>query len=396
MRYPFESAGRGGTSWIAHKNEGKSLYERGKYQEALNSYKAALEPSLEAPRQERQILLSNIVACRLKLGGSTQAAEAVEDAKNCVDLNPQWAKGHVRLASAYIALGGHSNDACNELQTALRLDPGNSLARQMLVRELRRDHAAASAAAPSGVDDGDYPHDPPLNPEYTPTHQDGGQPHTVRFDDDPIDDSLSFSDRISFYLSRVGDWYNTRSDDAKLMLKVLGVILLLYVAFGGRFGLENMFATNNSPRRGHYGQGNIYDQYRQRDTRSSTGSTYDRHDGYRASTTGRSTYSQGGHNSYGGTYNDYSYGNGGGYYGGGYGGGYSMGLDSLPSLAILLGVAYICHRNGINPLHAMFMMNMMGGRRRRRFGYGMGGMGMGGGGFGYGGRMRYGGRRGRW
>ena len=50
-----------------------------------------------------------------------QAEAAVNDAKQCIALNPQWAKGHVRLASAYIAQGGHSNDACNSLQTALTI-----------------------------------------------------------------------------------------------------------------------------------------------------------------------------------------------------------------------------------------------------------------------------------
>jgi hypothetical protein len=49
----------------------------------------------------------------------------------------------------------------------------------------------------------------------------------------------------------------------------------------------------------------------------------------------------------------------------------------------LLGIVYLCHCNGINPLQAMMMMNMMNAARRGGMGYGgMGYRGMGG--------MRYG------
>jgi len=72
-----------------------------------------------------------------------QAEAAVATAKKCIVLNDQWAKEHVRLASAYIALGlnGNSNDACNALKRALQLEARNPTARDMLIRVLRsRDH----------------------------------------------------------------------------------------------------------------------------------------------------------------------------------------------------------------------------------------------------------------
>jgi hypothetical protein len=387
MRYPFESS-EGPTSWTAHKNKGKQCYDRDEYEEALECYDRALNPVLEAPRQERQILLSNMVACRLKIGGPAQATAAVENAKKCVQLNPSWAKGHVRLASAYIALGDHSNDACNELQTALRLDSGNSLARQMLMRELRRDHAAASAASnQDGVDGDDNRHsDPPAqNPNYTPPGN-SGEPHTVRFED-PIDGSVSMVDRLKFSLARVASWYSNQSNDVKMLVKGAVVLLLLYVAFGGRFGLENMVASNH-PHRGKYDGGSAYDQFR-RPTSTYSDQGGHRHDTYRS--TGRDYgggYNNGNGNNYGGGYNDYSRGHGRGGHGG-----FSSGLSdgTLPSLLIIMGVAYMCHRNGINPMHAMLMMNAMGGGRRRgglRYGGGGGMMGMG-----YGGGGR---RRGRW
>lgn len=386
MRYPSDSASSEAasdlSSWVAYKNRGKACYERGDYEAALDDYKSALSPDWNASRQERQIILSNMVACRLKIGGSAQAAAAVANAKQCVALNPSWSKGHVRLASAYIALGEHSNDACNELQTALRLDPGNSIARQMLVRELRRDHAGAAASS-EGVDDSDENRrDPPQNPDYmAPDH------HNDINDDDPftnvrIDDSPSVMERVQFFLARLSSWYSNLSSDVRMLIHIFVVILLLYIGFGGRFGLDQLFASDHV-QRGNYGAGNAYDQYRRRHS----GDAYHR-DSYYSSTSdyhSRDTgYSQGG------GYDDYT-----SSYGSprrrNYGGSFSVGFSdgTLPSLLIMLGLGYICHRNGINPLHAMWMMNVMGGRRRRVFRpRGMA--------WGFGGGMPYGRRRARW
>ena len=71
------------SSWTAYKNQGKQRYERGQFQGALQSYNSALHPDLASsmPAMERQIILSNMVACRLKIGGRAQAEAAVENAK---------------------------------------------------------------------------------------------------------------------------------------------------------------------------------------------------------------------------------------------------------------------------------------------------------------------------
>lgn len=63
---------------MSHKDDGKNYFRQENFQEALTSYRAAL---LTAPETEKQILLSNIVACRLKIGGPVMAAAAVEEAK---------------------------------------------------------------------------------------------------------------------------------------------------------------------------------------------------------------------------------------------------------------------------------------------------------------------------
>ena len=341
-------------------------------------------------------------------------------------MNDQWAKGHVRLASAYIALGEHSNDACNALQRALQLDPGNSAARDMLVRELRRDqHAAAASrqqasAPPQEQDDQQY---------STGTQQQQQQPPPPQDQDymPNIDDSVTLQDRLTFYYHRCKIWYYAQSNDVQTAIKVFFAILLLYIAFGGRFGLESMGGSRQQ--RGNYEAGNVYDQYYGRDSMSSSSSS----PGGETYNGGRNAASSspppGGQNSYDdrdyarrqSTYDDYNsrdtrsydrnyrYGSddrhsnsyrsrGGSHYDDdyyhrsspGYGGSsFSFFDGGLPSIAMILGIAYLLHRNGVNPFNALFLFNMMrgGGRRRHYRGGGMYG-GMGGmGGFG---GMRYG------
>lgn len=206
-------------TWMGLKEQGKQHFERGDYEQALASYRAALSPEFHIPNQEKQLILSNTVACRLKIGGQAQARAAVQDAQHCVRLNPAWAKAHVRLASAYIALGNHSNEACNSLQTALRLDSGNPVARQMLVRELRRDSASRHPSSGSiGLEENDMP----------PNASNRGE----------IDESLTWRERTKMFWTRLQLWYQSRSDVQKSLLQVAVVLVVLYVAFGGRFGFE--------------------------------------------------------------------------------------------------------------------------------------------------------------
>jgi tetratricopeptide (TPR) repeat protein len=371
MRYPNPNASPAASSWPQHKQQGRVYYESGQYEEALASYRAALNPEYECPATEAQILRSNVVACRLKLGGVAQAAAAVQDAKQCIALNPAWAKGHVRLASAYIALGGgHSNDACNALQTALRLDPSNQLARQMLIRELRRDHTITDTATPPSAppeeeDDGVAG----SQEDHTggafrqrPQPQDEQPPYQ---DQAPVDDSLSLRERIQFYRIRVQSWYQAQNEQFKLALSVMLVVLALYVAFGGRFGLEYSF-SNTPTRRGNYGAGNAYDQYRKSYSTSTNNHHYDYHDNsntHRPRRTSSSSFQ------------------------------WSLDSGSITSLIMMAGGVFLLHRNGVNPMHALWLANMFAGGRGRRRGFNrpMGGMGWGGGGMGWGR-----GRRGRW
>jgi hypothetical protein len=80
-------------TWKFLKEEGKQQFKNGEYTEALVSFQKALKKieddptgsqrriGILAPKVEREILLSNSVACRLKIGGPEMAYVAVEEAK---------------------------------------------------------------------------------------------------------------------------------------------------------------------------------------------------------------------------------------------------------------------------------------------------------------------------
>lgn len=75
------------------------------------------------------------------------AESAIDEAKKCIAINNRWPKGYVRLASAYIALGGHYDNAFNALQRALAIDPSNQAACKML-HNLRRDGGEDTSSTP--------------------------------------------------------------------------------------------------------------------------------------------------------------------------------------------------------------------------------------------------------
>lgn len=76
-------------TWSESKDKGKHFFSQGNYNAALSSYQTALDQlTSEETRDggndksnDKQILLSNVVACRLKIGGEDMATQAVEDAK---------------------------------------------------------------------------------------------------------------------------------------------------------------------------------------------------------------------------------------------------------------------------------------------------------------------------
>ncbi|KAL7508495.1 hypothetical protein ACHAWX_000728 [Stephanocyclus meneghinianus] len=232
-------------------------------------------------------------------------------------------------------------------------------------------------------------------------------------DDVDIDDvpashsnqSTYFSQRIQNVFTRTITWYYSQSDDTKNLIKVSFCFMLLYIAMGGRFGLEYAVGKR-SAQLGNYGSGNAYDRYRgeRRATERTSSSSgynhrqsssmnqryYDMYDaddshGRRAGDTSHSDhqYSSKTHSSSseGNLYNDRSnpqngqfysrYNNDEEYY-------YerprpnrntsfhlpNLFDGSLPSMAILFAIAMACHRYGINPFHIFWVLNIAQNRGR--------------------------------
>jgi hypothetical protein len=202
------------------------------------------------------------VACQLRIleesqdPSVTQAQSIVSLAKECVQLNDQWAKAHVRLASAYLALDTllqtksdsgastgriHSNDACLSLQTALRLDPSNRQARTMLVKELsRRDRGRPTGTNTIGstVGDGDTVVHPPNPLSSQETNHSAGYNVYQDIDITPNDPTW-----IQRWKLIVQAWLRRHpffsSNDARDLYIVLLILLFLYISFDGRFGWNN-------------------------------------------------------------------------------------------------------------------------------------------------------------
>ena len=346
-------------TWLEWKQAGKEAYERGAFATALECYQTALQPQYEcAVTADRQVLLSNVVACRLQLG---QAEEALSDAKACVRLNEAWPKAHVRLAAVYQALH-RSNEACNSLQTALRLDPSNRLARDMLVRELRRDQPQRP---------------PPQNPAYrapeetTSPHSHHPSSSSTTSSSNPrpntpaatvnVDDAWTWQDQARWIKSQILAWYQGQSDTVRYGLWI-GLAVILWAIWNG----GSLTSTRPQTTHGNYGEGNAYDAY----YRQRASSSYDNYNPYQS----RDSYydtsrRQSSYDPYGTVYSQTTWSG-----------------PSLPSIAIVAGAAYFMHLQGINPLNALFLLNGLG--RRRRFGGGMFGGGMYGGGGMYAGRRR--------
>ena len=73
-------------SWTVWKERARDAYERGDYPLALMHYATALQPEARCPSTERQLILSNMVATRLMMGGPGQVEAAVENAKQVSSL----------------------------------------------------------------------------------------------------------------------------------------------------------------------------------------------------------------------------------------------------------------------------------------------------------------------
>jgi Flp pilus assembly protein TadD len=108
----------------AWEAKGSALWLRGRSEEALLAYQAALE---KAPRQETALYLAATLATRLKRFDAARAYAA-----GAVEVNPWRWQYHQVLANLH-AQSHHWREARDEAEKALQLHPGNLATRKLLV-----------------------------------------------------------------------------------------------------------------------------------------------------------------------------------------------------------------------------------------------------------------------
>ena len=96
-----------------YKAEGNKFFSSGNYMEAVKCYTKAIEV------QQNHIYYSNRSACYTALG---EYQKAVEDADQCIKLDPKWAKGYYRRGNALSFLHRYE-DAFESLKHGNMLDP---------------------------------------------------------------------------------------------------------------------------------------------------------------------------------------------------------------------------------------------------------------------------------
>lgn len=106
------------------KAAGAAAWSSGDFGKALQEFSRAISlASTEGANKDvMKTLFSNRSAVNAKLG---KLEDSLSDAKKCVELDPQWAKGHNRLGAAFYGLRNWTA-AYNAYNAALRIDPNDA------------------------------------------------------------------------------------------------------------------------------------------------------------------------------------------------------------------------------------------------------------------------------
>lgn len=123
------------------KAQGNEAFKQKNFPEAIEYFSKAIAAS-ETPNH---VLYSNRSACYASLH---QYPDALSDAKECVKINPTWAKGYNRVAAAEFGLRDY-DAAIEAYKKALEIEPTNSMAQE----GLKQANEAKNAAASSGPGD---------------------------------------------------------------------------------------------------------------------------------------------------------------------------------------------------------------------------------------------------
>lgn len=107
-----------------YKAEGNKYFAAKDFEKAIDLFTKAIDAS----PTPNHVLFSNRSAAQALLKNFGQA---LSDAKECVKVNPSWAKGYNRVGSAEFGLG-NLEEAADAYQKALELDPSNAMAKEGL------------------------------------------------------------------------------------------------------------------------------------------------------------------------------------------------------------------------------------------------------------------------
>ena len=393
-----------------HKDIASNAYAQGDYLTSLQHFQTSLCLWPEEDTFNRQRILSNIVQCRLMLFDlhkdsllfrgkndhdhashneddgknlvlkeACDLKEALIEAKECIALHTNWAKGHYRLACVYVKLGeesnaavnrsasssnSFSNDACNALQSALRIDPRFTEARILLTKLLRQRDGNTSSNNNNNNNNNSFG-------SSQSNHQ------QARRGGEDMDDIISLRERFTFFVNDIMEraklniinveaWFYGLDDASRGLLMIGVALLVLYIGFGGRFGLVSR-RNNYQSYRGNYKGDNAYNRYSNHNTNQYNYESQSYSDEAFQRSQHRSPYSSRSHSSTS----------------------YHLFDESFVSMGIILAVIFVANRFfGISPIQAFWFLQMITGRG--------GGIYIGRGGFGGGGFRGRMGRRGRW
>lgn len=125
------------------KARGNAAFNSGYFFEAIKLFSAAIEldPTSHA-------LYSNRSAC---YASTSDFKSGLSDAKRCVELNPQWAKGYSRLGACYWGLKEWLLCA-NSYSKGLQLDPDNDAMRKALEEARSKIRESRKSSAPKDPD----------------------------------------------------------------------------------------------------------------------------------------------------------------------------------------------------------------------------------------------------
>jgi len=125
------------------KEKGNQALSAGRDKEAVEHYSSAI-----ALDNTNHVFFSNRSAAYCKL---QQYEKALEDANECIKLNPTWSKGYSRKASA-LEFMGRFNDAADAYKDGLKVDPNNQQYKTAMENAIKQSVNRSERAMPSMFD----------------------------------------------------------------------------------------------------------------------------------------------------------------------------------------------------------------------------------------------------